>query len=56
MVRTRFAPSPNGFLHRALAVWRYDRLEGSVLAITAAAVLMLGIEIGLRSASPPRSS
>lgn len=34
-------------LHGALAVWRYDRLDGSVLAITAAAVLLLGIEIGL---------
>lgn len=34
-------------LRGALAVWRYDRLDGSVLAITVAAVLTLGIEIGL---------
>jgi SulP family sulfate permease len=34
-------------LRGALAVWRYDRLDGGVLAITAAAVLIIGIEIGL---------
>ncbi len=34
-------------LRGAAAVWRYDRVDGAVLAGTAAGVLLLGIEIGL---------
>jgi SulP family sulfate permease len=34
-------------LKGALAVWKYDRVDGAVLALTAAGVLVLGIEPGL---------
>jgi sulfate permease, SulP family len=31
----------------AIAIWRYDRIDGTVLAATVAGVLLLGIELGL---------
>lgn len=34
-------------LRGAIAVWRYDRIDGAVLAITAIGVLAIGIEAGL---------